>query len=733
MKFLSRTLTVYLLTWCCTVQNTVAQSSRTLSIPYLEQTVAIDGNLEDTTWKAIDAVSGFYNYAPTDLGLAKNQTSVKLFHDGEYLYVAASYSDSIERNQLASLKRDDLFSSTAGSDSFVMILDTQDQQQQAYYFAVNMGASQTDGLIERVSDSDGYTINTSWNAVWQTNTQTVGKQKQYELKIPFKALNFDPQATAFGLQFYVRDIKNNSWTILENVKRNYRLFDLRFTRNFRVDRLPTKTTSRFAVTPSFTTNYQNEVPRNESATTNKPSLDIQYNLSSSLKLDATINPDFSQIDVDQQVTNLTRFAVFFPERRSFFLENSDLFSNLGVDGVNPFYSRRVGSNTAIQYGLKLSGNLSPQTRIGLINVQTNSGTALAPQNYTALVTEQQLSKRFTSTIFLINRQETRQLSFTDEYNRVAGVNINYKSVDNKWIGLLNYGKSFSESLSNDNSFYHAGVWYNRRGLTWNVALKNLGENYLTDVGFVPRLYNYDASTDQVIREGYTELNTGADLTKYFREEEAFNSFRYLLVRNNSYWDEQGKLNQSSSYYNAALFFNDLSAAYVNLYHDYVDLKYAFDPLANGNVLPPETYSFFRGRVGYNSVRNNKLFYNGYVHHGAYYNGKRTAAFGGLSYRLMPYASLSASYEVNALDLKELGNETFHLAGFTGEVYFSNRLNWTTYVQYNTQFNNFNINSRIQWEYKPLSYLYLVVTDNHDQFISRTNWGVAFKMNYRFDF
>jgi len=91
--------------------------------------------------------------------------------------------------------------------------------------------------------------------------------------------------------------------------------------------------------------------------------------------------------------------------------------------------------------------------------------------------------------------------------------------------------------------------------------------------------------------------------------------------------------------------------------------------------------------------------------------------------------------VNAIDLEELGKETFHLARFTGQVFFNNRLNWTTYVQYNTQGNNFNINSRLQWEYKPLSYVYLVVTDNYNSSptLDRTNWGVAFKMNYRFDF
>ncbi len=101
--------------------------------------------------------------------------------------------------------------------------------------------------------------------------------------------------------------------------------------------------------------------------------------------------------------------------------------------------------------------------------------------------------------------------------------------------------------------------------------------------------------------------------------------------------------------------------------------------------------------------------------------------------MLPFANFELAYDVNKIDLNQLGKETFHLTRFTGEVFFNNRLNWTTYVQYNTQRDNFNVNTRLQWEYKPLSYIYLVLTDNFNQNITRQDWGVSFKMNYRFDF
>lgn len=708
-----------------------AQNSPTIA--FSEENVVIDGKLIEPIWTQLTKSTGFYNYLPTDEGLAKNQTSVGLYHDGEYLYVGATYHDSVPRNQIGSLKRDDLTNSVVNSDTFVMILDTQNQQQSAYYFAVNIGGAQTDGLIERIGDLDGYTINTSWNAVWNAKTGTQGQKKTYEIKIPMKALNYNLDNPLFGVQFYVRDIKNNSWTILKNVKRNFRLFDLRFTEKYTLDRLPQLSPSRFALTPSITLNYQEDIIEDRNGSTMKPSLDVQYNLTSSLKLDATLNPDFSQIDVDQQVTNLTRFAVFFPERRNFFLENSDLFSNLGIEGVNPFYSRRIGADSDIRFGLKLSGNISPKTRLGLLNVQTNQENESSAQNYSTLVGEQQLGKNFTATAFLINRQETDNFNFLNEYNRVAGANMNYKSNNNKWIGLVNLSTSQNDGISGSSNFYNTGIWYNTRGLSWNVGLRNVGKNYLADVGFVPRLNNYDAVNDTIVREGYSQLDTGAALTKFYSEDSDFNFFRYLFANNSTYWDEEGKLNQSTSFYNAALLFKDFSAVYINMYHDYVNLKYAFDPLNNGNVVEPDQYDYFRARMGYNSVTNKKLFYSGYVEHGAYYDGTNSSLLATLNYRLLPIANISASYEINVVDLHALGNKTFHLARFIGEVFFTNRLNWTTYVQYNTQFDNFNINSRVQWEYKPLSYAYLVITNNHNQNFSRTNWGIAFKMNYRFDF
>ena len=699
---------------CLTAQNS--------TIEYVNSKIKIDGNLNESTWSQLDNYTNFHNLLPTDIGLAKNQTSVKIFHDGEFIYVGAVYNDTTDRRQVSSLKRD---VSIGISDAFVIVFDTQNQQQNGNLFAVNAYGTQVDALVEKVNT--GYGLNFSWSTVWKAKATVKGTQKIFEIAIPFKALNISNKNTEFGMQFYVRDIKNNSWTIFTDISRNYPTFDLRFTKTFAVQNFPKSSKSKFTITPSITSNFQKDVLNDTKSNTFKPSLDVQYNVTSSLKLDATINPDFSQIDVDQQVTNLTRFSVFFPERRNFFIENSDLFSNLGVQGVNPFYSKRIGADSSIKFGLKLSGNISPKTRIGVLNVQTNEEDLNASQNFGVFIAEQQMSNNFTSTGFLVNKQSS------DDYNRTFGVNLNYKSDNNKWIALANVSKSVKEGVLGSNNFYHAGVWYNTRSLTWNTSIKQVDKNYITEVGFTPRLYNYDAVNNLVIREGYYQSNTGFKYEKFYNKSHKLNSFRIVNYSNDSYFNKNGKLTQSSHFLNSALFFNDLSAIYYVYEHDYINLNYGFDPLSNGNSLAPGRYNFGILKIGYNSANNQKFRYRVNFQKGNYYSGKRIAAGAYINYQLLPFANLQLNYDVNSIDLDVLGKETFHLTRFTGEVFFNNRLNWTTYLQYNTQRDNFNVNTRLQWEYNPLSYVYLVVSDNFNKDISRTTWGIAFKMNYRFDF
>jgi len=709
-----------------TQQHSIAQ---VLDIPYKVAEVNVDGLLNEDIWDDLPVHTNFHNYQPSDEGLAEEQTEVKLFHDGEHIYVASTYFD-YTNSRVGSLKRDDTGNSIGQSDGFVMIFDSQNSEQSAFYFAVNARNTQMDALVERRGDS--YDLNRSWSTIWNSAVSEQDNTVYYEVKIPLQALSYSSSQSTWGVQFYSRNIKKPNWSIFADVSQNFRLFDLRFTQDFTIANLSQSNPNRLTASPSLTSSMQKDILNNRQDESLIPSLDLQYSLTSSLKLDATINPDFSQVEVDQQVTNLSRFAINFPERRKFFIENSDLFTNLGDYFTNPFHSRTIGASEDILGGLKLSGNVAKSSKIGILSVQTKEGEDDVSNNYTTIVGQQDILDNISATGYLVNRQETQGSSFTSDYNRVAGANVNFSSTDNKWTALANYGKSFSDGESGLNDLFASRVSYNTREAQISLSGRTVGRNYMTDVGFNPRIYNYNANDGTVNRQGYRNLSGSVQLFNYLEDHKSIRSHRYVFFDTDHFWDEFGNNTYSNYFLNNAIWFHSTSAMYVNLFHERDKLQWAFDPIGSGLPLQPGQYNNSSIRSGYFSKITGKVVYDLWSSYGSFYGGNKFSSGIQTSMKMLPIAKIDAGYFIDRVDLKENGKRTLHLANLQKEIYLNNKLNWTTYVQYSTQADNVNFNTRWQWEYKPLSYVYLVVTDNLTENLNQKNWGVAVKANYRLD-
>lgn len=693
------------------------------AIHFINEQPVIDGNLSEPVWEKIEAFTDFHNYFPIDEGLAENQTEVKVFHNQQYLFVGVVYHDSDSKNNISSLKRDIYYDAMFVSDCFGIILDPYNEGNNGYFFGVNASGVQFDALVGNINN-----INESWSAIWQSKVSKQGKDKYYEIAIPLNAINFNPQKNEWGVQFYTNNTKQNQFTTWAKSARNYNPYDLRFTKKTSIDSLPNKVSRKFSVVPSITFNHANNKILNTKKSRFIPSIDGQYNINSSLRLDLTVNPDFSQVEVDQQVTNLTRFAINFPERRKFFLENSDLFTNLGTYWSDPFYSRRIGAETDILFGAKISGNIGDKTRIGLLNTQTKDEEVTKGKNYSVLVGRHSLSNAFNTTLFFINSQQK------GNYNRVAGADINFKSGNNKWLSKLNYAKAFANEVADENNFFNAELVYQTKKLYWTGSYQKANKNYVPELGFIPFLYNFDAVSGQTTREGFSIIETEFEMRHFPEKSKRIDWLRRILIENRSILNKDNSLRQNNLFVSPfSIRFKDRSYVYISFTSTFENLNYNFDFLQNGKVITPGKYNYTFGRVGFWSQTNKKTYYTIKLEYGQFYKGLRKNAAFTLVHRLLPIAALSASYEINGVDLHELGVKTFHLAKLTTEIYLNNRLNWTTYLQYNTQQNNFNINSRVQWEYQPLSYVYLVLSNNYDNELSVKNWGLSFKINKRFDF
>jgi hypothetical protein len=242
-------------------------------------------------------------------------------------------------------------------------------------------------------------------------------------------------------------------------------------------------------------------------------LDARIAVSSSLNLAATIHPDFSQVDVDQQVINLDRFSISLPEKRLFFLENSDLYTNLGTPNIRPYLSRKIGLTDDGQVipligGARLNGYLNPKTRIEVMDMQSGRQQNHFYQNYFTSVLEKQILKRSNLRFYFANVQTFGDSSYkasnAENYNRIGGAEFTYVAPKGNFDIGTKLSKAFTPDNYTDNLYTNLSLDY--YGTHWiiNSQFNQIGKNYIAAMGFTPRLYNYDAASGETVRLVYYE-------------------------------------------------------------------------------------------------------------------------------------------------------------------------------------------------------------------------------------
>jgi len=476
-------------------------------------------------------------------------------------------------------------------------------------------------------------------------------------------------------------------------------------------------------------------------TTGNVGFDAKIALNSSLNLDLTVNPDFSQVEVDNQVTNLTRFNIFLPERRAFFLENADLFAGFGIPPIRPFYSRTIGldkegNKIPILFGARLSGNLSPDVRIGAMNMQTGRQGNYAPENFSAFTWQKRVLKRSMVKGYFLNREnfisvEEEKKNPLDKYGRNAGITFEYSNPAGSFSYWANYNQSMKPTIKNLNNYAEAGLSYNGRNFGFVLDLANIGKNYYTDMGFVQRINNYDAERDTSIRIGFKQVFSEVSYTlmpakgKIGKSELTVQNF-IVFNPDNSFNELENKLQLKTDFKNASSFNLSLSNNITNLLFP--------TSFTNGTPLPAKQYQYGQFRFNYVSDTRKLFGWVSEITLGQFYNGQVQGFVLGINWRNQPHLNLRLNAQLNQIKFPgTYGSTRLILIAPRIEYNFSTQLFWTTFIQYNTQSNNFNINSRLQYRYKPMSDFFLVYTDNYytDPFFKSKNRALIFKLSYWF--
>lgn len=679
-----------------------------LRLHHTASPLKIDGILDEADWLNADVATDFYMVLPMDTSSAKVRTEVRMAYDDEHLYLIAVCHHALPGPYMVeSLRRDFAFGK---NDNFLLFMDPFEDQTNGFSFGANAAGAQWDGIMY-----EGGKVDLSWDNKWISQVKNYDDKWVFEMAVPFKSIRYKKGITEWGINFSRLDLKTTEKSSWAPVPRQFPTASLAYTGTLIWDEPPPQMGANVSVIPyalgGVSKNYEKGTPedyRGEVGT------DVKVAITSSINLDLTVNPDFSQVDVDRQVTNLERFELFFPERRQFFLENGDLFANFGYATLRPFFSRRIGLDAPIKYGARLSGKLNKNWRIGAMDMQTGSveSTDLPEQNFAVFAIQRRVFARSNIGMIFINKESLNYTPSTDpampvysQFNRNLGLEYNLASSNNMWTGKALVLKSFKPENDGDDFTQAANLTYASR--KWNITWQHeiVGKNYLAEVGYVP---------DNVPRPGYIKFNP--QIARLF-----FPKSKHVLSHGpkfnaSLYFDPKMNPTDNEAYGMYVVTFRDQSVWNTWVSNNYVKLLKPFDPTNSGkDPLPAGSeHQWNAFGIEYTSKPQSVFTYAFTTRYGGYYaDGTRFNFTTDIGYRFQPFVSINLTSSFNDIRMPEpYGKTTFWLVGPRVDVTMTNKLFFTAFAQYNEQQNNVNLNTRFQWRYRPASDLFIVYTDNY---------------------
>ena len=699
----------------------------------------IDGRLDDEVWSHAPVVEDFHQILPSEYDPPSEPTYVYVLFDENYLYVAARMPHSDPDSMTANvLRQGELF---WGDDLFGVILDPFNDKRSGYRFQVNSNAIRMEALYQDTTRQLW-----DWNGIWEAGTSQDENGWTAEMAIPFKTLSFDPRNQTWGINFR-RDMgisdERHGWV---SFNRNQDpsssgvitgLSELELGRGL-------------DIVPSITLRQREDfTPGGRSEFDTEPSLDLFYKLSPSLNGSLTFNTDFSATEVDDRQVNLTRFNLFFPEKRDFFLRDSDIFrfGRLGTipggggappgtfsrpsqENGQPFFSRRIGlSATGAPVDLDFGGKLSG--RVGRWNVG-----ALAIRQ--AAFEDVEATDLFVGRVVANVLQESSLGLMVTNGDPRSNLDNSVVSADFRYFntrlpggrsleGEAWFQKSDTEGLDEDDDAWGLRLRSpNTAGWRGGLSVKELQQNFNPALGFV----NRRGVRDHTAEIGYTwrlrapyvrSIDSGLDAQRIDRidgglETQVLN-FRLLELQTNT--RDRYRLRHYATK-------EVLSEPFV-----------IWDKNQDQVVIPTGEYSFNETELSIVGGPQRKVFGNFDVRGGDFYDGERLQLSGAVNWRPSPHFRGTIDYEINDVELPG-GSFVARLIQLKTDVIFSATLSWVTLFQYDNITESIGINSRLHWIPEAGREAFVVLNHNlqdfdQDNSFHSTGADLSLKYNYTFRF
>ncbi len=717
---------------------------KNIRLPGLTGSIQIDGKLDDTNWSQAVLIEDLHQVFPREFVTPTQRTEVRVFYTPDAIYIGARMwesdptiiSDRVLRQGQA----------LGSDDIFAVILDPYLDRRNGYRFEVNANSVRWDGLFQNISD-----VEANWEGIWEAKSARDNQGWSTEIRIPFQTLSFNPGSTSWGINF--NRIRRRSGESIAWMSRNREinpsvsgtatgLEDLR--QGMGLDVVPSMTLARrrkFGSLGSTGDNYE-------------PQLDVFYKVTPQLNASLTLNTDFSATEVDDRQVNLTRFNIFFPEKRDFFLRDVDIFEfgQIGFGGFNavsgtgsaaasnpakqnarPFFSRKIGlsatgSPVDIVGGIKLSGRVG-DWNVGTLVIQQDETVSVESQNIFVGRTVLNVGDHTQIGAIVTNGNPQGNLD-----NTLVGTDFRYRNTGfhgNTIESMGFYEETSTEGKQqHDNAAYGLGfVLPNSQGWQALYNYKRVEKNFMPAVGYV----NVTDIEDHHLNFGY----------RHFLQPDKL--FRSVLLAFEAYRAENlgdGSLNNENLGIRLSSFTNTNGSAfgrYIN-YKEVLKAPFTIYRASDGSrlvTIPVGEYSWDEYFLGLQWGTQRKLAGGLNLQGGDYYTGTHFSKRGNVVWRPNRNFVVDLSFTEDNIQLP-YGDFMLQLFGLNAQYAFSSTLSWSNLIQYDNISENIGINSRLHWIPKAGQQTFLVLNwglmdpDKDNIFVS-TIADLSLKFNYTFRF
>ncbi|MEM6804579.1 MAG: DUF5916 domain-containing protein [Bacteroidota bacterium] len=683
-----------------------------LKVP--EDAIQLDGKLSESSWSQIIAISGFTQKDPIQGEAASSDTEVRILYNSEFLYIGAICKDSLYKRSLLRVRNMQRDFSGYGNDRFSVAIDGLMDKRNAVGFEVTPYGSQRE---IQVIDGAEFNGNVNWDALWYVRTEITDTAWIAEMAIPWKTLRYKENSQEMLIAFNRNIRRNNEVTTWPAYPRAFSHFRMAYAAVLRgLD--PPPPAANLQINPYSLV----DIGRSEDGQIAKESFnnfkmggELKWAITPNTVLDATINTDFAQADVDRQVQNLTRFSVLFPERRQFFLENANIFRSSSASFIQPFFSRRIGidnngSPIPLDGGLRFTSQTSKQT-LGALAMRQRA-TPNTPASYFGVG---RFVQNFSGQNRLGGLITWRQ---DDAFESEGELNPSRNNTTATLSGFLRPKQSLSiEGMISASTDTETGDGLAGHG--WIYQQKNWGYLGLTGQFATP---NYLPGVGFLALSDYILLNPGADFD--FRP-------KWLPGFVRSYGPDggvdiiwrasDGAFQQAiSNYAPIDMEFQTGGEFEVRITQEWQELDEDFEPL--GVSISPDSYQFTRIDFGISSDFSRKLAGTFRYEIGGFYDGKQDRIFTELRFSPKPHIEFTGSYIRN--QFRELGEQKIDLDTdliiARARLALNPRVQLIGSYQWNSANNTDIWNVRFSWEYRPLSFIYLVFNSNQTDATLRPN-------------